>query len=418
VLSVHASCATQTRVSQEGRWEGLVASGHTGEPIAGARVVLCGDQRQERAAIENPFQPCDNELAITTTDEVGRFRLAWQPVPGRIESSMMVTSTGYLPWIGLTSTIGSTRGTAKASITLRRAPTVEVTVVDTDGKPISHAGAGWLLETKGSIQAHYETCCTSEEGKMSFGLDGVPEGSVMFFASAGAPPARFGTTTIRTKIGEHYVSVVRMDRALQKVIGRVVDASGAPLAALVSVAAASKATFSALDRVLLGAQREETDMDGSFERYLATPERAFLQLRTWSGLTSGAPHVGTELLSTTEVRFDEHPQAVVVRAPTMPIVRCSMVGPDRAPVALAALGIFFTPHGGYGHSGSCAWVGGALRADLDQRGRPLNEVSFIWPGAATSLRIAGHGRATANVPSMVGEIMLEHADDTCHILGK
>jgi hypothetical protein len=197
-----------------------------------------------------------------------------------------------------------------------------------------------------------------------------------------------------------------------------VEASGAPLAALVSVAPAPNAAFSAIDRVLLDVQGEETDMHGGFSRYLTTSAGAVLELRTWAGLRNGTPHVATERLSAVETQFGEHPREVALRAMAAPIVRCTMVGPNGSSVALSALGISFAPHKSNGHSGSCVWAGGPLRADGDEKGRAAKEVRFIWPRAAETLLVLGRSEATANAPSYVGEIAIEHGEDPCQIHGR
>jgi hypothetical protein len=400
---------------QEGHLEGSVVGAPDSKPIAGARVLLCRVETREQTAIENPFSACQDEIASTSTDELGRFRLTWQPSLGRVGARVLITSTGWLPWTGEPSALRSGR---ELAVALRRAPTVEITVVGRDAKPIERAGGGWVVEAKNGIQARYEVCCTNEDGILSFTLDGVPEGPVLVFAVAGEPPARFGSKALSTVAGEHYTSVVTVDRPLQRVMGRVVDAPGAPLAALVSVTPAPNTTFSALDRVLLAAQDEGTDMHGGFARYLTRPTRAVLELRAWTGLRKGTPHVATERVSAIETQFEKHPHEVVLHAPTAPVVRCTVVGPDGDALALSALGILFVPHRSDGHSGRCFWAGGPPRADADEQRRAAREVRFIWPRSAESLLVMGQGKAATDAPAYVGEVKLEHAADRCQILAK
>jgi hypothetical protein len=418
VVWVCASCAVHKNVVHDdrGEVEGVVYDARLGTPIAGARVALCENRSEGREAIRDPFGRCDAELESTSTGSTGSFRLTWSSLSARVDSRVIVTATGYLPWVVPSSQLSTTRS-ARTRVVLRSAPTVEVKVVNADGRPIALAGAGWFRESKDGREGRYEACCTDKDGIMSFVLDGVLEGELTIFTVASDPLPRFGTAIVRTTSGNQYTSVVRTDRPLKRVFGRVVDASGQPLAALVAVEPLADAGFSTVDRILLEAQGAETDMEGRFTRYLTTSARAFLELRTWTGLRDGTPHVVTEKLSAIETQFNEHPNEITLRAPAKPIVHCTIVGPNGNPAALSALGVSFSPHRNGGHSGSCFWVGGPLSADASSQSI-AREVRFVWPGEAGTLLVIGHSEASAGVPSSIGEIALEHPEEHCHIRGK
>ncbi len=348
--------------------------------------------------------------------------MAWAPgAPGSVGANVVFTSAGYLPFMVPTATLRLPGSPSNLTITLRTAPIVDVTVVDAEGKPLPNAGLGWFVEKAGTIRARYEACCSSDQGKISFGPDGVPEGEVTLFSTTRGEVPRFGTSSITAHAGKRYSVTVRVARPLLKVRGRVVDADGSPLAALVSVEPVRPSAFSALDRVLLDVRGADTDLEGRFELRITSPGDVRLRLSTWTGLGTGATHVQTKTLTEITAQLGLDPEPVVLKAPAVAVVRCTMLGPNNARLALSELGLFFAPHRQGGHSGSCVWAGGALRADDDAKRSFPRQVNFIWPSGAETLLVTARAAAEATTSGesrqLIGEVALKHATDPCQIHG-
>ena len=422
-----AGCATQGTAGQASpvSFQGTVVDAQSGVPIEGVTVVLCAEAAERPIAFENVLSPCATELASTFTDRSGSFRMARDPgdqiPPG---ANIVFRSAGYLPLALPPATLRSGGGSSNR-VTLRSAPTVEVTVVNADGAPVRNAGLGWFVEEKaGAIRARYQACCSSAEGRISFGLDGVPEGRVTLFSTTGSQTPRFGTNTIATHSGGRYSVILRVAQPLQQLRGRVVDVDGSPLAAVVSVEPAEANALTGLDRVLLEVRGTDTDLAGNFEFRIASPARVVLHLSTWVGLATGAAHVRLTPLAEVASQFGLDPKPVILKAAAVPVVCCTMLGPNNARLAVAELGLFFAPHRTYGHSGSCVWVGGPAGADEDSQRTFPQEVRFIWPSGSETLVVTA--RSTAVVPgakdasesqSFSGEVALKRPADACQIRG-
>jgi hypothetical protein len=207
----------------------------------------------------------------------------------------------------------------------------------------------------------------------------------------------------------------------------VVDAGGLPIAARVSVEPTEPGGFTALDRVLLQARGNDTDPAGNFEFLITSPAKVVLRLSTWFGMgPSETDHVREVSLATVPAQFGLGGEPIVVKAPKAPVVRCTITGPPDARPEIDELGFYFVPHDAptgrkgqyFGHSGSCAMVGG-------HRGGPSRatprEVAFLWPGGVKALEIAArpvygvvHGSNT-QPRSYLGYALLRSPTDPCQI---
>ncbi len=187
-------------------------------------------------------------------------------------ASVAFTAAGYVPQYLSNDAFTSAARLHERVVKLRRAPLVELTLVDANGKPMRGAGGGWFVERADTLQLAHQACCSDDLGKMSFGPNGVPEGRITFFSTAGGTGgtlAMVGTNTIVTSVGARHSVTSHVSQPLQRLHGQVVDADGAPLAALVSVDPAEPGALSALDRALLeirGTDRGRFDEAPDHER--------------------------------------------------------------------------------------------------------------------------------------------------------
>jgi len=77
------------------------------------------------------FPACDAEVTYAITDGVGRFRLTWNADNSRANgASVAFTATGYVPQYLPNDVFTSTAPLHERVVKLRRAPLVELTLVD------------------------------------------------------------------------------------------------------------------------------------------------------------------------------------------------------------------------------------------------------------------------------------------------
>ena len=417
------ACASHknTRPTSAASVEGTVVDADTGSPMESVRIVLCARPRRASVSLIGMYAGCDTEVSTVTTDSSGWFHLTWESGQSPDGSRIEVIAGRYLPFI-IPTAVPPSQGSAKLAIRLRRAPLVEVTVIDADGKPITHGSVGWLVEEAGSIRSYYFPSFSGVDGRPWFDPEGVPEGQVTLFVTADDQAPSFATSTITTKSGGHYSVTLKTDQPLFKIRGTAVAADNSPLAALVSVEPVQPKAFSALDRVLLEARGQDTDTEGNFEFRITSPAEVMVRLSTWVGRGQREDHVHRMPLAGTTAEFRVDPKPVVLRAPAAPLVRCTMVAPDNTPVTLAEIGLFFVPHqDGRGHSGSCVWAGGKSSPDRDPIHRQPLHVNFIWPSAVETLLVRARSTAwllpSGVSQSYIGEVALGRATDPCQIQG-
>ena len=304
---------------------------------------------------------------------------------------------------------------------MRRAPVVEVTVSDADGKPINHGGVGWLVEDAASIQAYYSHFFGGD-GKPWSDPEGVPEGQVTLFTTTDGQTPSFATATITTKAGGHYSVTLKPDKPQFRIRGKAVAADDSPLAAVVSIEPISPKALSAVDRVLLEFRGQDTDSEGNFEFRITSPAQVVVRLSTWVGLGAPAEHVRTARLAEAKVESRSAPELLVLKAPPAAVVRCIMIGPAKDRLSMVELGLSFVPHDlGYGHSGSCVWAGGKASADQDPNRKYPEQINFIWPRGVETLLVTGRSTevalSTTKSESFAGGLVLRHATDSCQIPG-
>ena len=417
------ACASQknTRPTSAASVEGTVIDADTAAPMEGVRIALCTQQRKEPVALIGMSTGCKTEASTAYTDSSGSFRLPWKPGQTPVGSRIEVVEGRYLPFSIPTEALSS-QGNAKLAVKLRRVPVVDVTMIDADGKTIPHGGVGWLVEEADSIRAYYYPYFSGRDGKSWFAPEGVPEGQVTLFATADGETPSFATSTITTKAGCRYSVTLKADKPLLKIRGKAVAADDSPLAAVISLEPIQPIVFSAVDRVLLEARGQDTDIEGNFEFRFTSPTKVKVRLSTWVGRGQGTEHVHLKPLAETPAEFRVDPKPTVLRAPTAPLVRCTMVAPNNTRLSMAELGLFFVPHqDGSGHSGSCVWAGGKARESENASRRHAQQVNFIWPSEVQTLLIAGRSTAwllpSGVSQSYIGEVMLGRATDLCQIQG-
>lgn len=203
--------------------------------------------------------------------------------------------------------------------------------------------------------------------------------------------------------------------------------AGLPIAARVSVEPTEPGGFTALDRVLLQARGNDTDPAGNFEFLITSPTKVVLRLSTWFGMgPSQTDHVREISLATVPAQFGLDGEPIVVKSPKAPVVRCTITGPPDARPEIDELGISFAPHDAptgrkgqyFGHSGSCAMVGG--HSGDPSRATP-REVAFIWPGGTEALCIEARPVPGTLPPGNDGQprsllgIIMTRATDPCQI---
>jgi hypothetical protein len=207
--------------------------------------------------------------------------------------------------------------------------------------------------------------------------------------------------------------------------GRVVDAAGAKLAALVEVEPAEPDGLSALDRALLETRGPNTDLEGNFDFRIASSAAVEVRLSTWGGLDDVGPgHVWLSALAALTARFGPNSEPITLKAPAARVVRCTMTGSDGARLGVGEISIFFAPHKVTGHSGGCAWIGGR-EGDAEDEPRPKpREVRFIWPSGAQSLIVTARSDSAASKSgdtmeshSLMGEAVLDSPATPCEIRG-
>ncbi len=409
--------------------DGVVVDERTGSGIPGVHVALCGVGPHRSFVRGNVYPTCGAEVTSAITDGGGRFRLTWNADSSSAAgASVAFIATGYTPQHLPNDVFTSAGSLHERTVKLRRAPLVELTLVDASGKPMRGAGGGWFVERAEAIQLAYQSCCSDDLGRMSFGPDGVPEGRITFFSAAGGMEGRLatvGASTIVTSAGSSYSVTLQVSQPLQRLHGHVVDSDGAPLAALVSVESAEPGALSALDRALLEIRGTNTDLEGGFDFRIASPAAVEVRLSTWGGLDEAGPsHVWLSPLAAVMARFGPKNDPITLKAPVARIVRCTMTGPDNMRVGIEELSIFFAPHKVSGHSGGCARIGELPQDDEKGRGPRPREVRFIWPNGARSLVVTARSSSTpssADVAGesqpLVGEAVLDAATSTCEMHG-
>jgi hypothetical protein len=417
-------CATQRKAArdQPTLLTGRVLDDRDAKPIEGAIVSVCSRNDNAPVQLIGMGSRCETEISRAVTDSNGSFRLALGSLSTDDGIRVELTAPGYLSIEKTLRAQTSQQRPEALTIRLRLAPVVDVTILGPDERPLQHGGLGWLVEEAGFIRAQHTSHFSSQQGTLSFGPEGVPEGKITFFATTAGEDPHFGTTTVATKSAGRYAVTLRTDKPMLRVRGRVVDDGGRPLVAVVSIVPTQPDLLSPLDRVLEEARGQETDIDGDFEFRITSPAQVSLRLSTWRGRGQGAEHVQLRPLSESPALFEVSPKPILLKAPPGPIVHCSMRGSAEQSLALMELGLSFVPHQeGKGHSGSCVWAGGKAIADQDAKRTFPHEVSFFWPDGVETLLVTGYSTTTAlptgEVRSYVGEVALNHPTDLCQIRG-
>jgi hypothetical protein len=422
------ACATRSPTGGENRQstlEGAVIDEQTGTSLAGVSVALCGVAPHRNVVWGNMFPACGADVTSTITDSAGRFRLPWSPDDRSLAGATVAfTSTGYSPQNLPIDAITRLAPSNKSVVRLRRAPVVDVTIVDAQGHPIRGAGVGWFVERPGALQMA-QSCCSDERGRLSWGPDGIPEGRITFFSAIGGNVSKVGIATIESSAGANDSVTLRVSQPLQRLHGHVVDAGGENLAAVVDVEPAEPDALSALDRALLEIHGPSTDLEGDFDFRIASSALVEVRLSTWGGLDEGGPgHVWLSPLAAVTARFGPKSESITLRAPAARVVRCTMTGSDGATLGVGEVSIFFAPHKVSGHTGGCAWVGGRARDGEDGPRPKPREVRFIWPSGAQSLIVTARSASDvsrsgdgAESHSLVGKAVLDNPATPCEING-
>lgn len=431
VLTGYVACATRGLEgggTKQVSLDGVVVDEQAGIGIQGVYVALCAVGPHKSVVRGNMFPACGAEVTYAITDGTGRFRLTWSADRDRAVGAWVAfTATGYTPQC-LPNDAFTSAPLHERMVKLRRAPLVELTLVDANGRPIRGAGGGWFVERGEALQLAYQSCCSDDLGRMSFGPDGVPEGRVTFFSTTGdtgSTRSMVGTSAIVTSAGAKHSVTLHISQPLQRLHGQVVDADGAPLAAIVSIESAEPGALSALDRALLEIRGTDTDLEGGFEFRIASPAAVEVRLSTWGGLDEAGPsHVWLSPLAAVTARFGAKSAPLRLKAPVARVVRCTMSGPADASVGIEELSIFFAPHNMSGHSGGCTWIGGRPQDNEDRRSPTPRAVRFIWPSGARSLVVSARASSTSSksanageLHSLVGDAVLDDATTPCEIHG-
>jgi hypothetical protein len=399
-----------------------------GKPIEDANVYLC-TEGERKGVVFGGVGRCIAEIASTSAGRSGGFRLRLSHDVVSLPTRLLVGRSGYLMQTIPVAAMPVGTSPRPFEITLRRSPSVHGIVVDAEGKLVSEPFLGWLVEEAETITT-YHTSSHSPPAYDDLSLLGnVPEGKFMLFATAGGPHPQFATQVVETHSGSRSSLTLKADHPLQRLRGKVVDAGGLPIAARVSVEPTEQGGFTALDRVLLQARGNDTDPAGNFEFLITSPTKVVLRLSTWFGMgPSQTDHVREISLATVPAQFGLDGAPIVVKAPKAPVVRCTITGPPDARPEIDELGISFVPHDAptgrkgqyFGHSGSCAMVGG--HSGDPSRATP-REVAFIWPGGSEALCIKARPVEGAALPGsktrprlFQGIIIVEHdATEPCQI---
>jgi hypothetical protein len=422
-----AGHTTRATASPAGRvtLRGTVLDEH-GKPIEDANVYLC-TEGERKGVVFGGVGRCIAEIASTSAGRSGGFRLRLSHDVVSLPTRLLVDRSGYLMQTIPVAAIPVGTSPRPFEIALRPAPSVHGIVVDAEGKPVSQPFLGYLVEEAEIITTDY-TSSPSPPAHDDLSLLGdVPEGKVMLFATTSGVNPQFATQVVETHSGSRSSLTLKADHPLQRLRGKVVDAGGLPIAARVSVEPTEPGGFTALDRVLLQARGNDTDPAGNFEFLITSPAKVVLRLSTWFGMgPSQTDHVREISLATVPAQFGLGGEPIVVKAPKSPVVRCTITGPPDARPEIDELGISFVPHDAptgrkgqyFGHSGSCAMVGG--HSGDPSRATP-REVAFLWPGGTEALCIEARPAPGTLPPWSNGQprsllgIIMTRATDPCQI---
>ncbi len=219
---VAAGAPLRITLARGGLIEGVVKDGQTGAPLAGARVEAA--EEGGAAGLVVPWDP-DSGRMRARTDAQGRFRLAG--VGSRLQSVSAV-ARGYGR-----ATRRSVRAGARADLLLFPGASIVGSVRGPSGEPV--AGARIVVEAlTGYSGMGMRTGLEASDASGRFEILGLAPGT--YRLSVRHPDLALGWTgPLSVERGGETAAEVTLDRP-RPIVGHVVDPSGRPLPARVSVA--------------------------------------------------------------------------------------------------------------------------------------------------------------------------------------
>ncbi len=300
-------------------WSGRVLDAATGRPLAGV-AVSSAPKRRSRGYMPTPealgegFLICDR----TVTDAEGRYRVR---APYSESAMLVFRLAGRVPArlsipSGADGTLPDVRLLAPDKMVGR--------VVDAAGVGVTDAVVSLVQRSPHLLPARVTWTRTGGDGRFEIrGVVAAPGGWVLVTHSE-QPPGAFGVPWMPDRIAERDLGDLVLPAA-GRLVGRVVDASGLPLAGVLVVAAplAADGRLPPLPR-----ERVRTLADGSFVFPRLPAGRVIVGLADWDGWR-GARSVDVPPHGTQTVQLSDEA--------TSPVLSGRVLDSERRPVRNACV---------------------------------------------------------------------------------